>query len=99
MSGPRRDEILETLRRHKAEFADRYGVTSLGVFGSVARDEAGDESDVDIVFETDAPNLFHAARMRLELEELLARHVDVVRLRESMDPRLKKRILREARYA
>lgn len=49
MSAPRRDEVLAILRRHKAEFAARFGVTELGVFGSVARDEAAADSDVDIV--------------------------------------------------
>ena len=58
MSVPRRDEIIEVLRRNKAEFADRYGVTSLGIFGSVARDEAKEDSDIDIVYETSTPNLF-----------------------------------------
>ena len=58
MSVPLRDEVLEILRRHKAELAERYGVTDLGVFGSVVRDETGGESDVDIVFTTESPNLF-----------------------------------------
>ena len=53
--------MLEVLGRHKAEFAVRYGITALGVFGSVARDEAGEESDVDVVYATDSPNLFRAA--------------------------------------
>ena len=98
MSVPRRDEVLDILRRHKAEFADHYGVTSLGIFGSVARDEAGEKSDVDVVFETDNPNLFRTVRMKQQLEKLLCRHVDVIRWRESINPRLKARITREARY-
>ena len=39
-----RDRALETLRRHKDDFEERYGVTRIGIFGSVARDEAKDES-------------------------------------------------------
>jgi len=98
MSAPRRDEVLDILRRHKAEFADSYGVTSLGVFGSVARDDADEASDVDIVFETDMPNLFRTSRMKQRLEALLCRHVDVIRWRESINPRLKSRITREVCY-
>jgi uncharacterized protein len=98
MSAPCRDEIIEILRRHKTEFADSYGITALGVFGSVARDEANEGSDVDIVFQTDAPNLFRTARMKQRLEALLCRHVDVVRWRENINPRLKIRISREAFY-
>lgn len=94
----RRAEVLAILQQHKAEFARRYGVTTLGVFGSVARDEASADSDVDIVFETNTPNLFRTARLKHDLETLLACPVDVVRLREHMNPGLKKRILQEARY-
>jgi len=98
MSVLSRNEVLETLGRHKAEFAVRYGITSLGVFGSVARDEADEESDVDIVYETNAPNLFRTVRMKRELEAILRRRVDVVRWRDRIDPRLKARIAREAVY-
>jgi len=68
------------------------------VFGSVARDEAGEESDVDVVYETDSPNLFRAAHMKRELEAIFRRRVDVVRWRERLNPRLKTRIAREAVY-
>ncbi len=98
MSAPRRTGIPETLRRHKAEFADRYDVTSLGVFGSAARDEAREDSDVDIVFETNSPNLFRTAQMKRQLEAIPCRRVDVVRWRERINSRLKARIAREARY-
>ncbi len=82
----------------KRSWRTHYGITSLGVFGSVARDDAIEESDVDIVFETDKPNLFRTARMKQRLEMLLLRHVDVIRWRESINPRLKSRIAREACY-
>jgi uncharacterized protein len=71
---------------------------SIGVFGSIARGEARDDSVVDFVFETGGPNLFRTASMQAELERLLGRTVDVVRLRERMNPRLRQRIQREARY-
>lgn len=50
------------------------------------------------VFETGAPNLFRTVRMKEALESVFAKHVDVVRLRANMNPRLKARILREAKY-
>ncbi len=96
------NQSMETLLTLLKTFMERqkseYGLVSLGVFGSFARGEARSDSDVDIVFETNRPNLFRTARMRAELESLLERRVDVVRLRERMNPRLKERILREARY-
>jgi len=94
----KRDDILAVLRGFKRDYAERYGILKIGVFGSFARDEAGEDSDVDIVFQTDEPNLFRTARMKQELESLLSRPVDVVRWREGLNPRLKRRIVREARY-
>lgn len=93
-----RDEVLALLREFMQRERDEYGLITLGVFGSVARDDARSDSDVDIVFETSKPNLYLTARMQAELEDLLARHVDVVRLRKRMNSRLKERILREATY-
>ena len=91
-------DVLARLRAFKESRQAEYGLSSLGVFGSFARGQAQEESDVDVVFETSEPNLFRTSRMKQELEELLARRVDVVRLRERMNPRLKRRILQEARY-
>ncbi len=93
-----RDDVLAILRRFKQGRGETYGIKRIGVFGSVARGEPRPDSDIDIVYETDSPNLFRASHMRQELEELMGRHVDVVRFRPHMNPRLKARIQREARY-
>ena len=93
-----REEILAVLRGFKRDFAEQYGILEIGIFGSFARDEAQEGSDVDIVFQTDAPNLFRTARMKQALESLLTRHVDLVRWRDGMSPRLKERIARDVRY-
>ena len=45
----RREDVLRILGSHRGELADRYGVTKLGIFGSVVRNEASDDSDVDVV--------------------------------------------------
>ncbi|MFH2012985.1 MAG: nucleotidyltransferase domain-containing protein [Pseudomonadota bacterium] len=92
------NDLLARLRAFKESRQAEYCLSSLGFFGSFARGQVQEESDVDIVFETSEPNLFRTSRMKQELEELLARRVDVVRLRERMNPRLKRRILQEARY-
>lgn len=86
------------LKAFKDQNAEKYHLLALGYFGSYARGEANEESDVDIVFDTDAPNLLRTSSMRIHLEEVLGRHVDVIRFRESMNPRLKARITREAQY-
>ena len=76
----------------------RYGIKRIGIFGSFARGQAGEDSDIDIVVETDKPDLFLIGAMQAELSELLSRRVDLVRLRERMNEHLKKRIIREAIY-
>ena len=94
----RQEELQALLKAFKEQHADRYHLRALGYFGSYARNEATEDSDVDIVFETDSPNLFRASAMRLDLEELLGRPVGVVRLRGLTNPRLKARVEREAVY-
>jgi len=92
------EDILSILRRFKQTSAHEYDIKRIGIFGSFARGDAGEDSDVDIVFETDSPNLFRTARMKADLERLLSRPVDVVRFRTNMNQRLKSRISREAKY-
>jgi predicted nucleotidyltransferase len=93
----KREEALQLLREHKREFEERYGVTSLGIFGSVARNEAIDSSDVDVVVEM-APDMFARAILKEELETILRAKVDVVRYWRRMNHYLKKRIDKEAYY-
>ena len=92
------EQLQTLLKAFKEKHAGKYHLRALGYFGSYARNEALEDSDVDIVFETDVPNLFKTAMMKQDLEEWLGRRVDVVRLRERMNPHLRGRILREARY-
>jgi len=93
----RREEVLKLLREHKREFEERYGITRMGIFGSVARDEADERSDVDVVVEM-APDMFARARLKDELETILKVKVDIVRYWRRMNHYLKKRIDREAYY-
>ena len=92
------DEVLTLLRTFMEHEKDVYGLLTLGIFGSFARNEADSDSDVDIVFETSKQNLFLTAKMKAELEDLLARRVDVVRLRKHMNSRLRQRIMQDVRY-
>jgi len=69
----------------------------LGIFGSVARDQATEASDVDIVVEM-PPDLFQMVHMKEDLEELLGIPVDLIRLHKHMNTFLKNRIEAEAIY-
>ena len=93
-----REEVLALLKTFMERQQAEYKLISIGVFGSFARDEARSDSDVDIVFETNEPNLFRTARMKQDLEELLGRSVDVLQLRGLTNTRLKARIEKEAVY-
>ena len=93
-----RDTALKILGRCKGEFAERYGITTLGIFGSVARGEATDRSDVDVVVKMLKPNLFTLVHVKEDLEEALHQQVDIVHYRERMNAFLKQRIDREAIY-
>jgi predicted nucleotidyltransferase len=74
----RRDEILEILAKHRDELSLR-GVSSLRLFGSVARDEASPESDVDLLVAFDTPVSYSAfMKLRILLEDLLGARVDLV---------------------
>ncbi len=93
-----RDETLEILRRYKSDLSERYGITALGIFGSVARGQQQATSDVDVVVKMRDPNLFVLVHVKEELEEALHEHVDIVHYRERMNAFLKRRIDQEAVY-
>ena len=54
-----RDEVLQFLKEMKPGIVERYGLISLGLFGSVARGESRPDSDVDVVVRLREPNLFY----------------------------------------
>ncbi len=91
-------EILRVLKMFLEENRERYGIVSIGIFGSFAKGMADDQSDVDVVVQLREPNLFTLSRIRIELEEQLHRHVDLVSYRERMNSFLKNRIQHEACY-
>jgi predicted nucleotidyltransferase len=93
-----RDDVLRILVAHKDNLTQDYGLLKLGVFGSVARSEAGEGSDIDIVVETKVPDLLRMVNLKKDLEELLHSKVDLVRYRARMNGLLKKRIDNEAYY-
>lgn len=72
-----RDDVLQILAEHAGEIQE-YGVTELRLFGSVARDEARSESDVDILIEVKRPfGYFQLVDLQEYLERILNRPVDL----------------------
>lgn len=90
-----RDEILEALASQRVLF-DRYGVSAISVFGSVARGESTEESDIDLLVEFSQPiGLLQFVGLKRSLEELLGRPVDLV-TPKALKPQLRDRVLKEA---
>jgi len=91
----RREEILKALRESRA-LLDTYSVSRLSLFGSFARNEGREDSDVDLLVEFSRPiGLFQFVRLQRELGERLGRRVELVTL-AALKPQLRDRILGEA---
>jgi uncharacterized protein len=74
-----RDEVISFLSSHRQELEECFGVCSLALFGSMARDEAGPESDVDVLVEFHkTPGLAEYMDLKFWLEDRLSRQVDLV---------------------
>ncbi len=85
----KRNEILAIARKH--------GASNVRVFGSVARGEADEQSDIDLLVDLDrGRTLFDLAALIEELNEVTGRHVDVVTER-GLRARIHDAVLREAR--
>ena len=92
-----RERVMQILRQNQAEI-NAYGVKSLALFGSVARDEARPDSDVDQLVEFDRPvGLFGLVALQLRLEELLGCPVDIGTM-DSLKPLIRSRVMEECVY-
>ncbi len=89
-------KLLESNRDEILRIAKAHGARNLRIFGSVARGEATEASDVDFLVEFDpGTSLLQHAAMVVELEELLGVSVDVAP-EKSLKERIRSRVLREA---
>ncbi len=93
-----RAEIFKILKQYKNENFKKYGIINLGIFGSYSKYIATDDSDIDIVIETQEPDIYKLVHIKDDLEKIFRKSVDIVRNREKMNPYLKKRIERDAHY-
>ena len=83
------------LHKHQADL-DQFSVKSLAVFGSVARGEATESSDIDLLVEFSQPvGLFEFIRLKYYLENLIGSKVDLV-TPDALHPALRDSILNEA---
>ncbi len=91
----KRQDILHCLTLDKS-LREQYGVQSLSIFGSIARDEAKESSDIDILVSFNRPlGLFAFIKLKDHLEEVLGKRVDLV-TEQALHPHLRNRILKES---
>lgn len=93
-----KDELLKLISARKDEFRLNFGVRRIGLFGSYARGEMVEGSDIDIVVELERPDMFSLIGVKQTLEEAFGKRVDVIRLRATMNRSLRRRIQRDAVY-
>lgn len=94
----RLQDCIQKLRDFKSDFGAKYGILRLGIFGSVARQQNREDSDIDIVVEIEKPTLSLMYELREVLNRLFDCKVDLVRFRDSLRPLFKSNILRDVIY-
>jgi predicted nucleotidyltransferase len=91
------NEYLDILSQYKQKHASEYGIERMGIFGSVARGEQTDNSDVDVYYEGAEKGL-KSLGIILDLEELFGVKVDVVRKHNNLKTRFVERIMKDIIY-
>lgn len=90
-------DLLRDKREEILRIAEKHGASNVRVFGSVARGEADERSDIDLLVQMEpGRSLLDHAALWLELEKLLGRGVDVVS-EKGLRPRVREHVLRDAR--
>ena len=88
-------DCITRLSEFKSQFGDKFGIIRLGIFGSVARGENNENSDIDIVVEVEKPSLTIMYEIEQSLKALFNCNVDLVRYRQSLRPLFKSNIQKD----
>jgi uncharacterized protein len=93
------EQIISRIKEARPALREKYGVTSLGIFGYYVREDQSRSSDVDILVEFEEPiSLFRFMAMEYELEDLIGRKVDLV-MKTALKPAIGRYVLSEVVYA
>ena len=95
MNDMTKDECIKLLKKSMNILKDKYGITSLSLFGSTARGEQKEGSDIDLFVDTETANPFLLMDAKDFLEQLVGRSVDIIRNHKNLNPRLRSRIERD----
>ena len=91
-------EIIEILRDYKARSAEKYGIETLGLFGSVARGEQNEQSDIDVFVKLHRTSYYTLLDIKEDLEQLFKRKVDLITLHGTMRALFRHNIEQDAIY-
>ena len=91
-------EYLHKLKQFKELYSAEYGIERIGIFGSVARGEETENSDLDIYYEGKSLGLKSLVEFPLELEKFLGTPVDVVRKHSNLRPSFLNQIMQDIIY-
>ncbi len=91
-----RGDIFNLLEKHRTEIK-AFGVLELGIFGSFAREEQTEKSDVDVIVELERETFRDYMGLLNFLESIFVRKVDLV-MKDTIKPIIRERILRETHY-
>jgi uncharacterized protein len=95
-----KQDILNYLKSNQEYYHNQFGVQFIGLFGSFARDEANENSDIDILYKIEKDkklSMFKYLKLTKQLEENLNKKIDLVR-DETLKPRLKSYIQKDINY-
>lgn len=95
-----KQEILDYLKSNQSYYSDQFGVQFIGLFGSFARDEANENSDIDILYKIEKDkklSLFKYLKLTKQLEDFFHKKIDLVR-DEALKPQLKSYIQKDISY-
>lgn len=91
-------EVIRILKKFKKECSYKYGIKSLGIFGSFARNQQIETSDLDVFVTLQEPDFFTLEKIKEELEQLIHFKIDVVNFRDSLRASFKQNIEKDAIY-
>lgn len=92
------NDCIKDLEEYRNKYGSSLGINRIGIFGSVARGDNTEDSDIDIVVDVENPSFKSISEIRDQLQHLFGCNVDLVRYRRSLRPRLKQNIDKETIY-
>ena len=90
-----KDECITLLKKYTVILKEKYGITSLSLFGSTARDEQKEGSDIDLFVDTEIPNPFLLMDAKGFLEDATGSSVDIIRNHQNLNPRLRSEMVQQ----